>query len=60
MKTTPLNTGNQGNASTILAGYYKYGVATLMLGNYGTSGTIILETDESPCGAESAEELRQG
>jgi hypothetical protein len=60
MKTTPLNTDIDGNASTILAGYYKYGVATLMLGNYGTSGTIILEAYESPIGAESAEELRQG
>ena len=32
MKKTPLNTDNQGNASTILAGYYKYGVATLIGG----------------------------
>ena len=29
-----MNTDNQGNASTILAGYYKYGVATLIGGGY--------------------------
>lgn len=32
MKMIPMNTDNQGNASTILAGYYKYGVATLIGG----------------------------
>lgn len=32
MKRIPMNTDNQGNASTILAGYYKYGVATLIGG----------------------------
>lgn len=41
-----MNTDNQGNASTILAGYYKYGVATLIGGGYGTSGTIIIEINE--------------
>lgn len=25
-------------APTLLAGYYKYGVATLITGNFGTSG----------------------
>jgi len=31
-KRVPLNTDNAGNASTVLAGYYKYGVATLLGG----------------------------
>ena len=30
-------------APTLLAGYYKYGVATLITGNFGTSGGAILE-----------------
>ena len=38
----PLNTDESGNAKTILSGYFKYGVATLIGGNYGTSGTIIV------------------
>lgn len=28
-------------APTLLAGYYKYGVATLITGNFGTSGAIL-------------------
>lgn len=32
MRLIPLNTDSAGNASTILAGYYKYGVATLIGG----------------------------
>ena len=42
----PINTDKDGNASTICSGYYKYGVATLILGDYGTSGTIVLEVYE--------------
>ena len=30
---------------TLLAGYYKYGVATLITGNFGTSGGAILEIE---------------
>ena len=32
-------------APTLLAGYYKYGVATLITGNFGTSGGAILEIE---------------
>ena len=32
-------------APTLLAGYYKYGVATLITGNFGTSGGSILEIE---------------
>ena len=32
LSSIPINTDNEGNASTILAGYYKYGVATLIGG----------------------------
>ncbi|MBO4924435.1 MAG: hypothetical protein J5382_09990 [Bacteroidales bacterium] len=46
MKMIPMNTDSQGNASTILAGYYKYGVATLIGGGYGTSGTIVLVIED--------------
>lgn len=42
MKRIPLNTDGE-CAKTILSGYYKYGVATLIGGNFGTTGTIILE-----------------
>lgn len=45
MKRTPINTDGE-CAKTILAGYYKYGVATLIGGNYGTTGTVILEMYE--------------
>ena len=46
MTLVPFNTDNEENAKTILAGYFKYGVATLIGGGYGTSGTIIIEWDE--------------
>lgn len=40
----PINTDMDGACSkTILAGYYKYGVATLIGDTFGTSGTSILE-----------------
>ena len=32
-------------SQTLLAGYYKYGVATLITGNFGTSGCAILEIE---------------
>ena len=32
-------------APTLTAGYYKYGVATLITGNFGTSGGAILEIE---------------
>ena len=32
-------------APTLLAGYYKYGVATLITGNFGTSGGALLEIE---------------
>ena len=38
----PWNTDGGGNSKTILAGYFKYGVATLLTGDYGTSGTVVM------------------
>lgn len=38
-----LNTSGKEIAKTVLAGYYKYGVQTLLTGNFGTTGTMILE-----------------
>lgn len=38
-----LNTAGKGIAKTVLSGYYKYGVQTLLTGDFGTSGTIVLE-----------------
>lgn len=32
-----------GVAKTVLSGYFKYGVQTLLTGNFGTTGTIIVE-----------------
>ncbi len=40
-KVVPINT--VGGAKTVLSGYYKYGVQTLLTGNFGTTGTIIME-----------------
>ncbi len=42
----PLNTDEENNAKTILSGYFKYGVATLIGGEYGTTGTIVAELYE--------------
>ena len=42
----PINTDRGGAAKTILSGYYKYGTQTLLLGDYGTSGTVVLEVYE--------------
>lgn len=41
MKQIPLNTDIDGCVTTILAGYYKFGTQTLLLGNYGTTGGAI-------------------
>ena len=38
MKQIPLNTDIDGCVTTLLAGYYKFGTQTLLLGNYGTTG----------------------
>jgi hypothetical protein len=37
-KTLILNTDKEGNAPTVLAGYFKFGSRTLLLGDYGTTG----------------------
>ena len=40
-----------GVAKTVLSGYFKYGVQTLLTGDYGTSGTAVLEiTDKCDAG----------
>lgn len=46
LSSIPINTEREGSAKTILAGYYKYGVQTLLLGDFGTSGTVVLEIYE--------------
>ena len=46
MRRIPINTDESGNAKTVLAGYYKYGCATLFAGDFGTSGTAIMEIYE--------------
>ena len=42
----PWNTDVGGAAKTVLAGYYKSGTQTLLLGDYGTNGTVIIEVYE--------------
>ena len=42
----PINVDRGGGAKTILSGYYKYGVQTLLTGQFGTTGTIVLEIYE--------------
>ena len=37
-----LNKDKQGNAPTVLAGYFKFGSRTLFLGSYGTTGGGVL------------------
>lgn len=37
-----LNTDRNHCAPTVLAGYYKFGSRTLLLGDYGTTGGVIL------------------
>lgn len=55
-----MNTDGEGNSSTILAGYYKFGVATLIGGGYGTSGTAIMEIYEEDRRQDSEGEGEQG
>lgn len=45
-RIVPINTDRGGVSKTILAGYYKYGCATLLGVNFGTSGTVIIEIYE--------------
>lgn len=45
-KVRPINADGGGCSKTVLAGYYKYGVATLLGETFGTTVTIILEIDE--------------
>lgn len=45
-KVVPLNTVGWA-AKTILAGYYKYGVQTLLTGDFGTTGTMVMEYEEN-------------
>lgn len=42
-KVVPINTVGGAGAKTVLSGYFKYGVQTLLTGEYGTSGTAVLE-----------------
>lgn len=42
----PINVDADGVAKTVLAGYYKYGVQTLLTGNFGTTGTIVMEYED--------------
>ena len=42
----PLNTDRGGASKTVLAGYYKFGVQTLLLGTFGSTGTTVLEIYE--------------
>lgn len=37
-KIVILNSDKDGTAPTVLAGYFKFGSQTLILGNYGTTG----------------------
>lgn len=46
-KMIPINVEQGGAAKTILAGYYKFGCATLLGDTFGTSGTAILEAYEA-------------
>lgn len=41
----PINTDEEGNASTLTAGYYKYGSKTLLGDTFGTSGTAVKESE---------------
>lgn len=53
----PFNTDGKGNAKTVCAGYYKYGVQTLLTGEYGTSGTVVLEYDAGWDGEDDQEPI---
>lgn len=47
-----LNTAGEEIAKTVLAGYYKYGVQTLLTGDFGTTGTMVLEYEDDKDTAE--------
>lgn len=40
-----LNCASNGVSPTVLAGYYKFGSRTLLLGDYGTTGGVLVEYD---------------
>lgn len=42
----PMNTDSDGCAKTVLSGYYKYGVQTLLTGDFVTTGTIVMEYED--------------
>lgn len=42
-----LNVESNSVAKTVCAGYYKYGVQTLLTGDFGTTGTIVIEIHET-------------
>lgn len=52
LSSIPINTDQAGVSKTILAGYYKYGVQTLLLGDFGTTGTVVLDIYEDDEGIE--------
>ena len=45
-KQVAVNADRGDIAKTILAGYYKYGVQTLLTGDFGTTGTIVMEYED--------------
>lgn len=53
----PYNVDCDGVAKTVLAGYYKYGVQTLLTGNFGTTGTIVVEYEENDSGRVQPQDL---
>lgn len=57
-KRIPINTDGE-VAKTVLAGYYKYGCATILGGTFGTTGTAIMDVeygeDNSDTGVDGGE-----
>ena len=49
MKQIIWNRCDDGCARTILAGYHKYGVDTVLGVSFGTGGTCIVEVYEETC-----------
>ena len=45
-KTIAIGTDEEGNAKTVMAGYFKFGFATLLGDTFGTGGTSVLEVYE--------------
>ena len=56
----PFNVDCDGVAKTVLAGYYKYGVQTLLTGNFGTTGTIVVEYEDDDSGWIQQQDIRGG